>query len=62
MTRVTRLKEARRIFWRNNGMKPDAGIRLQRISGIAASRSLRRETKSGAGTRTTPSRSTQEAE
>ena len=51
MTRVTRLKEPGRTFWRDDGMKTDVGIGLGRISGMAASRrvSLRGGTKSDVG-------------
>jgi hypothetical protein len=39
-TRVTRLKQPARTFWRDDGVASEIGIGLGRISGMAASRSV----------------------
>lgn len=40
LTRVTRLKEPARTFWRDDGVSSEIGVGLGRISGMAASRSV----------------------
>ena len=61
MTRMTRLKQPGRTYWRDDGMKTNVGIGLGKVLGMAASRSLRREAKRdiGVGTHKAPPRSTQ---
>ena len=61
MTRMTRLKQPGRTYWRDDGMKTNVGIGLGKVLGMTASRSLRRGAKRdiSVGTHKTPSRSTQ---